>query len=132
MIHWRMRNLPAAQRLQREVATRLAQLLGDKHGQTALARARLCEYLLGGGTAIAEAQRNCAQAEAVQRTGPLNTRQAAWFSGLRLAQTHIALGTPAVAESIFTQLRPALDTLPREAPARKLLDSLTSVAGRPR
>jgi serine/threonine-protein kinase len=128
LVHWRLRNIPVAQRIQRDVAQRSAQVFGEKHGQTALARARLCEFLLAGGNAIAEAQRNCAQAEAVQRSGPANNRQAAWFSGLRLAQTHLALGAPAVAESIFKQLRPALDTLPREAPVRKLLDSLTTAA----
>lgn len=128
MVHWRLGNVPAAQRLQREVAARYTQVLGDKHGQTAFARGRLCEFLLARGDALAEAQRNCALAERVQRNGPPNNRQAAWFSGLRLAQTHLALGTHAVADSILAQLRPAIDTLPRESPARRLLDSLTNAA----
>lgn len=128
LIHWRLRNVAAAQRLQRGVATRYAQVLGDDHRQTAFARARLCEFLLAGRDALAEAQRNCALAERVQRNGLADNRPAAWLTGLRLAQTHLALGTPTVADSILAQLRPAIDTLPRESPARRLLDSLTNAA----
>jgi serine/threonine protein kinase/tetratricopeptide (TPR) repeat protein len=128
MVHWRLGNVPAAQRLQREVAARYTQVLGDKHGQTTFARARLCEFLLARGDALSEAQRNCALAEQTQRNGPPNNRPAAWLTGLRLAQTHLALGTPTVADSILAQLRPAIDTLPRESPARRLLDSLTNAA----
>ncbi|MEW5918172.1 MAG: serine/threonine-protein kinase [Gemmatimonadota bacterium] len=125
-VHWRSGNIAAAQRVQRDVAARYAALMGDKHIQTAFARARLCEFLLAGADGIAEAQRNCALAEEVQRNGPAVNRPAAWFSALRLAQTYIALGAAPRAESIFAELRPALDTLPTDAAARRLRDSLVA------
>lgn len=127
-VHRRLGNIPEAQRVQREVVRAYSRVLGDKHAQTAAARARLCEFLLAGGSAFEEARRNCALAEEVQRAGPANNRQVAWYTGLRLAQAHMSLGTPAVAESILAQLRPSIDTLPPASPARKLLDSLANAA----
>jgi serine/threonine-protein kinase len=132
MVYWRSGNVGQAQRIQREVARRYEQILGDQHVQTAVARARLCEFLLARPAAPAEAQRNCALAETAQRDGPPVSRQAGWFSALRLAQAHIMLGTRAVAESIFAQLRPALDTLPAKAAARQLRDSLATALARGR
>ncbi len=130
--HWRLSNLPAALRFQREAVTLYERALGPNHRQTAFAQGRLCEILLAREDALSEAQRVCAQAERTQRTGPPANRSAAWVTGLRLAQTHVALGAVAVADSILAALRPAIDTLPSASPVRQLRDSVTALATRRR
>ncbi|MGE0555331.1 MAG: tetratricopeptide repeat protein [Gemmatimonadales bacterium] len=126
LIHWRLGSRDQAVGEQRRLVADLERG-GGGNPEAAMARSVLCDFLLTrGGPDVSEAAEQCDRATAALEGAPAGYRRNLPYVRLRLAQARLALGERAAAESIAAQVRAGLDGNRGNAPARRVLDSLSA------